>query len=209
MSSPLNLSNAQHALDDAGITTPLTLESFQRIERYFARRQEWATAHNLAGPKSLQEPLTDLIDACALTHCLNQSPLVDVGTGSGTPGLLIACLAPERAVVLVEPLAKRTAFLKSISYELGLTNIRTIRSKWPYDVGFNRIQVVSRAVVSPSDWPQMALRGGPSVKSILRMLAHIRPQMRVPNFQKSIEIEYEMRDGSHRLIQRWDHEEND
>ena len=123
MSKPLVLDATNHALAQANLPDPLSNEAFERIVHYFARRKEWAVSHNLAGPKSLQDPMIDLMDACALRDVLTPNPLFDVGSGSGTPGLLLACIQPERTIILVEPLAKRTAFLKSVSYELNLRNV--------------------------------------------------------------------------------------
>jgi len=49
--------------------------------------------------------------------------LIDVGSGAGFPGLVIAAVAPEMRVHLVEPLAKRAAFLARTVAELGLENV--------------------------------------------------------------------------------------
>jgi 16S rRNA (guanine527-N7)-methyltransferase len=51
------------------------------------------------------------------------STLVDVGSGGGFPGLVIACAAPEVAVTLVEPLQKRAALLGDMAAALDLTNV--------------------------------------------------------------------------------------
>ena len=148
--------------------------------------------------------MIDLMDACALRDVLTPNPLFDVGSGSGTPGLLLACIQPERTIILVEPLAKRTAFLKSVSYELGLRNVSVVRAKWPCPQNYEEIQVISRAVVSPENWPGLAASAGEPVQSILRMLAHKRPDMNVDGFSLGQAIDYVMLDGSERRIERWD-----
>lgn len=51
------------------------------------------------------------------------SPLVDVGSGGGFPGLVIAIVRPRLAVHLVEPLQKRARLLAEMSAELGLRNV--------------------------------------------------------------------------------------
>lgn len=48
---------------------------------------------------------------------------IDVGSGAGLPGIVVACLIDE-PVVLVEPRPKRVAFLKEVSDALGLSNAR-------------------------------------------------------------------------------------
>ena len=52
------------------------------------------------------------------------SVVVDVGSGGGYPGLVIACVRPESMVHLVEPLQKRARLLDGMVAELGLTNVR-------------------------------------------------------------------------------------
>ncbi len=51
------------------------------------------------------------------------SPLVDVGSGGGFPGLVIAIVRPELEVHLVEPLQKRARLLAEMAAELGLRNV--------------------------------------------------------------------------------------
>lgn len=51
--------------------------------------------------------------------------LLDVGSGAGLPGLVLAIARPDLTVTLVEPLARRTAFLVEAVQQLGLT--RTVR----------------------------------------------------------------------------------
>lgn len=57
------------------------------------------------------------------------STLADVGSGGGFPGLVIACVAPEVAVTLVEPLQKRAALLGDMAAALGLTNVTVAPSR--------------------------------------------------------------------------------
>ena len=49
--------------------------------------------------------------------------LADVGTGAGYPGMLLAIARPEARVVLVEPRAKRVAFLNFVKSALKLENV--------------------------------------------------------------------------------------
>lgn len=49
---------------------------------------------------------------------------VDVGSGGGFPGLVMACVAPETRFALVEPLKKRARLLEAAGDALGLTNVR-------------------------------------------------------------------------------------
>lgn len=54
---------------------------------------------------------------------LNNKSLVDVGTGAGFPGLVLAICYPFLKVDLIEPLTKRCVFLENVKRELNLTNV--------------------------------------------------------------------------------------
>lgn len=55
--------------------------------------------------------------------------IVDVGSGAGLPGVVLALLWPEADFVLVEPVAKKAAFLQQVKTELALANIDVARCK--------------------------------------------------------------------------------
>jgi 16S rRNA (guanine527-N7)-methyltransferase len=55
--------------------------------------------------------------------------VVDVGSGAGLPGLVLAVARPDLAITLVEPLARRTAFLDEVVEVLGLDNVMVIRGR--------------------------------------------------------------------------------
>jgi 16S rRNA (guanine527-N7)-methyltransferase len=55
--------------------------------------------------------------------------LADLGSGAGLPGLVLAILLPHIRVVLVEPMARRTAFLEECVGELGLGNVAVRRAR--------------------------------------------------------------------------------
>jgi 16S rRNA (guanine527-N7)-methyltransferase len=55
--------------------------------------------------------------------------LVDLGSGAGLPGIVLAMLLPAVSVVLVEPMARRTAFLTECVAELGLRNVEVRRGR--------------------------------------------------------------------------------
>jgi 16S rRNA (guanine527-N7)-methyltransferase len=55
--------------------------------------------------------------------------VVDVGSGAGLPGIVLAVARPELAVILVEPLARRTEFLSEAVARLGLSNTTVVRGR--------------------------------------------------------------------------------
>ncbi|WP_307798378.1 16S rRNA (guanine(527)-N(7))-methyltransferase RsmG [Actinoplanes flavus] len=55
--------------------------------------------------------------------------VVDVGSGAGLPGLVLAIARPDLRVTLVEPLARRTAFLTEAVEDLDLDNVTVLRGR--------------------------------------------------------------------------------
>ena len=188
----------------AGITITCSLEAADRINQYFAARAEWSQTHNIAGPLAMGRPSeVDLIDSLALAQVLpGGMPLHDVGSGSGTPGLLVACLRPDLDICLIEPIAKRTAFLRHVSRLIGLRNLKVSRGRWPMALDTD-CQVVSRAVVDPAKWPSLAASAGPHVRRVVRMMAANRPAVDFGGFEKLTEFEYHGPGNAPRLIEVW------
>jgi len=63
------------------------------------------------------------LDALLGAPLLPAGPLVDVGSGGGVPGLVLAIVAPERPVLLVEAVRKKTAFLEDAVRALALERV--------------------------------------------------------------------------------------
>ncbi|WP_436525101.1 16S rRNA (guanine(527)-N(7))-methyltransferase RsmG [Actinoplanes sp. HUAS TT8] len=55
--------------------------------------------------------------------------VVDVGSGAGLPGIVLAVARPDLRITLVEPLARRTAFLDEVVDELDLDNVTVVRGR--------------------------------------------------------------------------------
>ena len=104
------------ALDDGAL---------QKLERFAALLHEWNQIHNLTGAKTIQAIYQNILDSLyPLTFIHKPKSLLDVGTGAGFPGLVLAIALPETEVVLAEPLKKRMAFLKYASMDLELENVQ-------------------------------------------------------------------------------------
>ena len=70
-----------------------------------------------------------IIDCLAALHTLIGPNIVDVGSGAGLPGVVIAIAEPAWKVYLVEAKQKRTRFLAQVQIELGLDNIEICNTR--------------------------------------------------------------------------------
>jgi len=77
--------------------------------------------------------------------------LADLGSGAGLPGIVLAMLRPDIAVLLVEPMARRTAFLAECAEELNLGNVRIRRGRAEDLAGQIQADVVTARAVARLD----------------------------------------------------------
>jgi 16S rRNA (guanine527-N7)-methyltransferase len=85
---------------------------------------------NLTGARDLKGLVREhFLDSLAPLALLDlRPPIVDVGSGAGFPGIPAAIAHPDKEFVLLEPRAKRAAFLESAAKRLGLENVSVVKS---------------------------------------------------------------------------------
>ena len=135
---------------------------------YLGLIQKWTKVYNLTAVRDPAEMLTHhLLDSLAVVLPLRQQianlrdsgvlavgapvRLLDVGSGAGLPGAVLAICCPEIAVHCVDTVAKKAAFIQQVAVSLKLPNLRGIHARVEklterYDV------VSSRAFASLADF---------------------------------------------------------
>lgn len=109
-----------------------------------------------------------LLNCAAVAELIpNDASVIDVGSGAGLPGIALAVARPDVAVVLVEPMARRTAFLVEAVTILGLASrVSVLRARAEDLAGdLSPADVVTARAVAPLDrlagWClPLAARGG-------------------------------------------------
>jgi len=95
-----------------------------KLENFASLLNEWNQIHNLTGAKTIDAIYVNIVDSLfPLTFIEEPKTLLDVGTGAGFPGLVLAIALPHTEVVLAEPLKKRVSFLKYAAIDLELDNV--------------------------------------------------------------------------------------
>ncbi len=136
------------------------------LVRWLELLTEWNKRIDLTAARTEAE-LTDLMlaDAGELSRHIGPSlRVVDIGTGAGAPGLALALMRPDLELTLVEPLAKRTSFLRTVVGTIGRTDVTIFRERGEAIAarmpnGFD--VAISRATLPPPDWIPLALKLAP------------------------------------------------
>lgn len=130
-------------------------------------------AHGLVGPREAERLWERHLVNCAVLESLlpEGETVIDIGSGAGLPGLVLAVARPDLTVHLVEPLLRRTTWLESAVDTLGLANVTVHRGR-AQEVQLTAPVVTARAVASldklvrwsfpllPAGGRLLALKGG-------------------------------------------------
>lgn len=109
----------------------LTDTQLEQLEIYAGLLVEWNQKMNLTSivePHEIYEKhyLDSLLPT---TYFPYVGRLVDVGTGAGFPGLVLAIYKPDLEITLLEPIKKRCVFLSEVTKKLGLNNVKIENSR--------------------------------------------------------------------------------
>ena len=70
------------------------------------------------------------MNCAALNELIPQvKSIIDIGSGAGLPGIVLAIMNPSTHVILVEPMQRRTDFLNDVKKQLNLENVEIIRGR--------------------------------------------------------------------------------
>jgi 16S rRNA (guanine527-N7)-methyltransferase len=97
---------------------------FERLEIYKEQLFKWNKIHNLTGIKNEKELNEFVFDALfPITFLPKLENAMDIGSGAGFPGMILAFAINDTHFTLVEPLKKRASFLQFIKATLELKNV--------------------------------------------------------------------------------------
>lgn len=157
---------------DAGIQAlglNLSADQAAQLLAYVALIQKWNKVYNLTALRDPADMLTHhLLDSLTAVAPLRRHTqglpvrVLDVGSGGGLPGVVLAICMPELQVTCVDTVAKKAAFVQQVAASLKLPNLRGVHARVesltdPYPV------ICSRAFASLPDfvtWSRAALADG-------------------------------------------------
>lgn len=122
---------------------------YKDIETFVQLLKKWGRVHNLSGNLDDQTIYENILDSLyPLNFIEDFKSFADIGTGAGYPGLIIAIAKKDKEAYLIEPRAKRVAFLNIVKATLGLKNL-TIFQKRVEELEDLKVDLItSRAVTN-------------------------------------------------------------
>jgi 16S rRNA (guanine527-N7)-methyltransferase len=144
---------------DLGLS--LSSATVDRFEIYLDDLLTWNQTVNLTAITDPALIVTDLFLGSMLVHDLIQpgDRVLDVGSGAGFPGLVLALVRPEAHYTLIESRRRRASFLEHLVRRLDLDHVRVINTRLPDSPppkggGFDL--VCGRAVAAPEEFCNLA-----------------------------------------------------
>lgn len=105
----------------------------------------------LIGPREVPRVWERHILNCAVIREVFRENMTvcDLGSGAGLPGLVLAISRPDVRFTLVEPLLRRTVFLREVLTAVGLSNVEIVRARAEDLSGVRRFDAVTARAVAP------------------------------------------------------------
>ena len=114
------------------LITALDLSPQQKklLETYLELLSKWNKTYNLTAIKDYDEMVVKhILDSLSIKEYVAGNTIIDVGTGAGLPGLVLAIVFPDKHFTLLDSNGKKIRFLIQAIHELGLKNCATVQAR--------------------------------------------------------------------------------
>lgn len=164
----------------------------QKVATWLALLQKWNRTYNLTALHNDGDIIQNLVlDSLSLLPHLHGHTIVDVGSGSGVPGILLAIFAPQYQFTLLDSASKKTRFLEYCRIQLGLGNVVVVQTRAENFQPSKKFDVViSRALSSLADFLKLTQHLGHNKTQWLAIKGRI-PKEELQKLQQ-LETKYNM-----------------
>ena len=123
----------QAALLAAGVAEmglDVSLEAQAKLLQYLSLLNKWNKVYNLTAVRDPLEMVTlHLLDSLSVLPYIKTKNLLDVGSGGGLPGIVLAICKPELQVTTIDTVQKKAIFMRQVKGELGLNNLEVVHAR--------------------------------------------------------------------------------
>ena len=131
-------------------------ENIDKLLIYKDLLLKWNKSINLTSIKNKEIVTHHFLDCLAVIPFIKSSSLLDVGTGAGLPGIVIAIIKPDIKVSLIDKVGKKIAFIKRVLAELDIKNVQTHHSRVELMTSEEKYDgIISRAFSNMGDFVQI------------------------------------------------------
>ncbi len=123
------------------------------VERFDGLLRDEGVLRGLVGPREVSRLWErHLLNSAAVVPFLPEDGrIVDIGSGAGLPGVVVAAMRPGAEVVLLEPMERRVDWLREVVSTLGLDNVVVTRGRAEELHGAWEVSAVTARAVAPLD----------------------------------------------------------
>lgn len=127
--------------------------AWEAVDGFHRLLVEEGVLRGLVGPREVSRLWErHLLNSAAVVPFLpSTGSIVDIGSGAGLPGVVVAAMRPDAEVVLLEPMERRVDWLNEVVETLGLANAVVIRGRAEELHGDLRADAVTARAVAPLD----------------------------------------------------------
>ncbi|WP_180110651.1 MULTISPECIES: 16S rRNA (guanine(527)-N(7))-methyltransferase RsmG [unclassified Acinetobacter] len=171
----------------------LSEEALNLLLKYQDALVLWNKAYNLTAIRDPKEMLVKhLLDSLSILNDLPVGRLLDIGTGGGMPGMIIALCQPERECVLLDANGKKIRFLKQFIADLKLKNVIAVQTRVENEDSINELGqfdvITSRAFASLTDFVD-ASKPYMHAQSIIASMKGLIPEEEVETLKSDFKID--------------------
>lgn len=185
----------------------------ERLASYLGLLEVWNRKVRLTGDRDIETLVAKhCADSLAVVPEISPDDVVlDVGSGAGFPGLVVACVRPMVRVTLVDSRQKACSFLDAATARVALRNVRVVNARVehlaarPGEAGTHSL-VVSRGLRMAPILPAVRSLLGPAGEVLLMLAggqAAPREELRLAGFRSLRERSYVLPSGEARRIARY------
>jgi 16S rRNA (guanine527-N7)-methyltransferase len=135
----------------------LSVEKIEKLLHYLELIIKWNKVHNLTAIDDPSEGVKKhLLDSLSILSFIKKGRILDVGSGAGLPGIVIALMRDDVGVTSIDSVGKKCRFMEHARLELNLINFNVVNDRveiYKANECFN--QIVSRAFATFEDTKKM------------------------------------------------------